>query len=1464
MKKHFRTVEGCCQTPSQSALLLRPLLLASWLLAFSSAEALPSLTWGVGGTGGSGVWSSAHIWNGYTWVQNDSAVFPGTPGTITVSATETVASLTFNVSGYTLAGTGFINLISPSTIAAPAGATVINAKIRGAGLSKSGAGTLTLGAANSYTGNTSILSGILQIGGNTSVIPTGVGKGSVAVTGTLDLNTYSQTINGLSGSGTVDTIAGGTPTLTVGNNNTSSAFSGVIQNSSGTLSLTQTGTGVLTLNGANTYSGTTTISMGTLALGASGSISFSSSVAIAAGGTFDVSAFGAYALSSPSLSASGAGTTTGSTAAAINGASGGTVSLGSQDLSLALAPTALDGDTNHPALFVLQGTLSLNGNAITVSNAASLPLGPGIFTLIQQASGSIASSGTPSVTVIGSGLVTGASASIQVSGQCVYLVVTGGNSYAVFSGLAASQTFFAANLPNTLNLTGTVSAPGPIYPASGETITVTINGNAQTTTINDSTGDFSLSYLLPALVTGASYPISYGYVGDGSLMGATNTASALTLDLTQAVFVENGNSLFVYSTNGVLASTLANGLSNPNQAVFNGAGALFEADTGSGKIIEITPGGAQITFASGLSSPFGLAMNSAGVLFEGDAGSGKIYQFTPGGAQSTFATGVSSPIGLAFNSAGVLFESDSGTGSILEFTTNGTRSTFATGLGRPVGLAFDGAGNLFVADTGSGDIYEYTTNGTRTIFATGLGQPNGIAFNSAGVLFEMDWSTGVIHEFATNGTESTFASGLGAPSFLAFQPQPPAFSGLTASQSVTNGTAAIMLAGTVGISGTATYPAIGETITVTINGQAQTTTINDATGDFSLSYNLGSIPSSATPYGITYAYAGDTWLLDIGPNLGAATDSSTALTFLAGPLDHFAIAAAASPQTVGTAFTIASIVAQDANNYTVTSFIGTVAMGGTAGVTGTSGAFVAGVLNNASVTPTAAGSGESVTVSDGAGHTGSATIATVNQSFPSISTPPTASAITYGQALGASVLSGGTASVAGTFAFTSPSAAPNAGTAAQSLTFTPTDTTNYTGASATVSVLVNQAPMTVTASPQSAVYGQTAAFGSGSVLFTASALSNNETIGTVTLSCSGGASNTAVGSYAIIPSAATGGSGTETNYNITYLPGALTVTALPVQLAGIRLYDGTTNAGATNLSVSNIVGSDDVMVFSGAGGLASADIGTNAITSFGTLALGGATASNYTLAGAIGAVIVTALPVELTGARWYDGTTNADFGILSVSNIAGSDDVMVALGSGGLASADVGTNAVTSTGTLTLSGAAATNYTLSGASGAVVVTPLPIVLSGSRPYDGTAAVQATFLTVANDLDGGNLTLSGSATLAGGSVGLQTITNFTGLSQGGPAANNYTLIGASGSVTISNPFNPFSITSSSPDATGTNLVVSWESVPGVVYTVLTNTGPCGITSWASAGSPITATDTNTSFTLPGGMAGQPQVFVAIKE
>ena len=105
------------------------------------------------------------------------------------------------------------------------------------------------------------------------------------------------------------------------------------------------------------------------------------------------------------------------------------------------------------------------------------------------------------------------------------------------------------------------------------------------------------------------------------------------------------------------------------------------------------------------------------------------------------------------------------------------------------------------------------------------------------------------------------------------------------------------------------------------------------------------------------------------------------------------------------------------------------------------------------------------------------------------------------------------------------------------------------------------------------------------------------------------------------------------------------------------------------------------------------------------------------------------LAVVLTGTREYDGTDIATNSILSVTNAVNNDDVSVASGSGTLTNANVGTNAITSFGTLALGGTTATNYTLIGASGSVTVTPAPLLIT-AQPQTITygASVPATTVT----------------------------------------------------------------------------------------------------------------------------------------
>lgn len=110
----------------------------------------------------------------------------------------------------------------------------------------------------------------------------------------------------------------------------------------------------------------------------------------------------------------------------------------------------------------------------------------------------------------------------------------------------------------------------------------------------------------------------------------------------------------------------------------------------------------------------------------------------------------------------------------------------------------------------------------------------------------------------------------------------------------------------------------------------------------------------------------------------------------------------------------------------------------------------------------------------------------ISKATPTIFSAPTATAITQGQTLASSILSGGTASVGGTFAWTTDSTAPGS-SGSYPVTFTPTDGANYNTATTSVSVTVNSAAPTGASftswrgsSPASAALLQNYAFGAAS------------------------------------------------------------------------------------------------------------------------------------------------------------------------------------------------------------------------------------------------------------------------------------------------------------------------------------------------------------------------------------------------
>jgi autotransporter-associated beta strand protein len=234
--------------------------------------------------------------------------------------------------------------------------------------------------------------------------------------------------------------------------------------------LTKLGAGKLTLTAPESYTSSTTVSNGILALGAGSSLNSASSINIAAGGTFDVSQ-SSFTLQAPAtITASGT-----ATPAAI----AGSVSLGSQGI-------ILNYDGSHPALTISNGTLTLSGNAFTVNGAL---LSAGTYTIVAQTVGNITSSGT--LTVTGTAVPVGST--VAVSGGKVQLTVGGGGTPTVGTNLVFSVS------GSTMNFTW----PGSYLGFALQSNSVSILSNSFWFTITGSTGVTNES--LPILTNGSVF-----------------------------------------------------------------------------------------------------------------------------------------------------------------------------------------------------------------------------------------------------------------------------------------------------------------------------------------------------------------------------------------------------------------------------------------------------------------------------------------------------------------------------------------------------------------------------------------------------------------------------------------------------------------------------------------------------------------------------------------------------------------------------------------------------------------------------------------------------------------------------------------------------------------------------------------------------------------------------------------------
>ena len=230
--------------------------------------------------------------------------------------------------------------------------------------------------------------------------------------------------------------------------------------------------------------------------------------------------------------------------------------------------------------------------------------------------------------------------------------------------------------------------------------------------------------------------------------------------------------------------------------------------------------------------------------------------------------------------------------------------------------------------------------------------------------------------------------------------------------------------------------------------------------------------------------------------------------------------------------------------------------------------------------------------------------------------------------------------------------------------------------------------------------------------------------------------------------------------------------------------------------------SDPTLTYGGSVSLASGDsyVGTLSRTAGenagsyainqGTLnIMDGNNGNNYSIVYVSKDLIINKRPITAAASnvsKTYDGTTAMTGVSLDLPDKL-SGDVVTVSGKGAFASKNVGTNLSYTISEMSLSGADAGNYSLtggdswSGSNGEITAKNLSVTYTGvNKVYDGNTT--ASVLTSDNRVNGDVLTISRTANFADKNVGNGKGVDVTGVSLGGADAGNYVLTSTTGSTT----------------------------------------------------------------------------------
>jgi fibronectin-binding autotransporter adhesin len=555
------------------------------------------------------------------------------------------------------------------------------------------------------------------------VIADGSGKGNVSVASgaTFDLAGFSETINGLSGAGTVDNnFSDFGATLTVGSN-AGGNFSGTIKNTNSALalSLTKTGGTDLILSGSNSYNGATTINQGRLFINSANSLSANTAVTLNAGSlVLNASGTPTFTQSISFVSGANISARQAANLSNVTLASSGIVTFNQDDTATAALTLSrnntlsgelivqVGGGSGAPGAVTLSGNHSGAGNMVKIGSGQLTLSGSNTFNGLTIKNGTL--NATTSSNALGSGTVTmGGAGSTGAS-------LTIGRSFA---------NNITINAPDSGSVVIAANGAGSGYTLAGG---ITLNTNLTLQT-NDN---------VIAGATKAGGIITGGITGTGNVVLNNIGLAANTFNFTTSAINHTGSLTLQGSATGdttigsVIGANVTSVTQNSATSRMVLSGDTTHAYTGATNVTAGT------LVVNGNISTSTLTTVSSGATL---GGSGTLGAVTVA-AGATLAPG-NSPGTL---NTGTLTLADT---SILNFELNPTNTTVGSNINDLVSvtgnLTLDGILNVVAT---SGDFLAATTSSVWRLFNyTGTLTNNGVTLGTmptlTGLVWEIDTTT---------------------------------------------------------------------------------------------------------------------------------------------------------------------------------------------------------------------------------------------------------------------------------------------------------------------------------------------------------------------------------------------------------------------------------------------------------------------------------------------------------------------------------------------------------------------------------------------------------------------------------------------------------------------------------------------------------------------------------------------------